>query len=67
MRTTLVISDTLMTELTMLSGASNKTKAIELAISDYIRKLKREKIKKSLGTINLKIDIKKLRDKELYE
>ena len=67
MRTTLNISDDLIAESTKLSGISNKTKVIELALSDFVRKLKRKKIKESCGKLNLKVDILKLRKKELDE
>lgn len=67
MRTTLILSDKLLNELIQLSGTKNKTKAIEMAISNFIRKLKREKIKQSCGKFSLKVDIQKLRKSELNE
>ena len=67
MRTTLDISDDLILESTRLSGLSNKTKVIEMALSDFIRKLKRANIKKSYGKLDLKVDILKLRERELDE
>ncbi len=42
MRTTLNISDDLIAELMKLSGISSKTRAIEPALSDFVRKLKRK-------------------------
>lgn len=50
-----------------LSGISNKTKVIELALHDFVRKMKREKIKQSCGKLKLEVDIIKLREKELHE
>ena len=67
MRVMLNISDNLITESMRLSGISNKTKAIEMALSDFVRKLKREKLKGACGKLNLKVDIVKLRKKELDE
>ncbi len=67
MRTTLNINDDLISESLKLSGIANKTKIIELALSDFVRKLKREKIKESCGKLDLKVDILKLREKELNE
>jgi Arc/MetJ family transcription regulator len=67
MRTTLNINDDLISESLKLSGIANKTKIIELALSDFVRKLKREKIKESYGKLDLKVDILKLREKELNE
>ena len=67
MRTTLNIDEELIAESLKLSGMSNKTKVIELALSDFVRKLKREKIKESCGKFNLNVDILKLRESELDE
>lgn len=67
MRTTLNIDAALIAESIKLSGVSNKTKVIELALLDFVRKLKREKIKESCGKLNLKVDIIKLRKRELDE
>ncbi|VAX34940.1 hypothetical protein MNBD_UNCLBAC01-681 [hydrothermal vent metagenome] len=64
MRTTLNISDVLMVDLMKLVDVSSKTKAIELAIKEFIRKLKREKLKKACGQLDLNVDIMKLREKE---
>jgi len=67
MRTTLNISDVLMEDLMRLADVSSKTKAIELAIQEFIRKLKRERLKKGCGHIDLNVDIMKLREGELSE
>lgn len=67
MRTTLNLSDRLIIELIKLSGITNKTKAIEIAILNFIKKLKREKIKNLCGKIDFDIDVLKLRKGELSE
>ncbi len=67
MRTTLNLNDDLITESMELSGITNKTKVIELALSDFVRKLKRKKIKESCGKLKLEVDIMKLRKEELHE
>lgn len=67
MRTTLNIKDDLITESMKLAGISNKTKVIEMALSDFVRKLKRAKIKESCGKLKLDVDILKLRKEELNE
>jgi len=61
MRITLNLSDRLVAELIELSGIINKTKAIELAVLSFIKKLKREKIKSFCGKIHLDVDIAVLR------
>jgi len=67
MRTTLDLSEKLVSELLELTGTSNKTKVIELAIEEYVRKLKRENIKKACGKLKLHVDILKLREIEKHE
>jgi len=67
MRTTLNINNDLIKESMKLSGISNKTKIIELALVDFVRKFKRGRIKESCGKLKLKVDIVKLREKELDE
>lgn len=67
MRTTLNINEDLISESMELSGITNKTRVIEIALSDLIRKLKRKKIKSACGKLNLKVDILELREKELDE
>jgi Arc/MetJ family transcription regulator len=65
MRTTLNLDEELIAESMKLSGVSNKTRVIEMALSDFVRKLKREKIKESCGKFDLNVDIIKLRESEL--
>jgi len=67
MRTTLNINNDLIKESMKLSGLSNKTKIIELALVDFVRKFKRGRIKESCRKLKLKMDIIKLREKELDE
>jgi len=67
MRTTLNINNDLIKESMKLSGISNKTKIIELALVDFVRKFKRGRIKESCRKLKLKMDIIKLREKELDE
>ncbi|MFC1849320.1 type II toxin-antitoxin system VapB family antitoxin [candidate division CSSED10-310 bacterium] len=67
MRTTLNIADGLLEELMVLSGISNKTKVIEMALNDCIRKLKRQKIKASFGQIQFDLDIQEFREQEKNE
>jgi Arc/MetJ family transcription regulator len=67
MRTTLNIKDDLIEESMKLAGVSNKTKVIEMALSDFVRKMKRRKIKGSCGKLKLKVNILELRKEELNE
>lgn len=66
MRTTLNLSDNLMQEVTKLSGIGNKTKLIETALSEYMRKLKRDKVRQAFGKLRLDIDIVNLRNQDRH-
>ncbi len=67
MRTTLNIADGLIEELMALTESTSKTQVIEMALLEYIRKLKRENIKRSFGRFQLDIDVENLRNLELHE
>jgi len=67
MRTTLNISDALIKELLKLSGKNNKTEVITIALKEYLRKLKRNNIKKAYGRLKFDIDIQKSPESELGE
>jgi hypothetical protein len=66
MRTTLNLSDELMRETMELSGIGNKTKLIETALSLFLRRLKRDKIKQAFGKIRMDIDIIDLRENDRH-
>ena len=67
MRTTLNISDELLGEVMKLSGVSSKTRVIEMALKEYMRKLKREEIKGAYGNLDLDVDIMMVRAGEKDE
>ncbi len=71
MRTTMNIPDDLLKDVMEISGAKNRTEAVKQALSDYARRLRRDKIKKLRGQklIDDDFDVMHLREveKEEYE
>ena len=67
MRTTINIQDDLMNALLTRTKAKTKTKAIELAIKDYIEKKSIEDLISLSGKINIELDWQKEEEAELNE
>jgi Arc/MetJ family transcription regulator len=67
MRTTINIQDDLMDALLTRTKAKTKTKAIELAIKDYIEKKSIEDLISLSGKINIELDWQKEEEAELNE
>ena len=67
MRTTINIQDDLMDALLAHTKAKTKTKAIELAIKDYIEKKSIEDLISLSGKINVDLDWQKEEEVELNE
>ena len=67
MRTTINIKDDLIRELVIRTKAKNKTKAIEIAIKDYIEKKSIEELISLSGKINVDLDWQKEEEVELDE
>lgn len=67
MRTTINIQDDLMDALLVRTKAKTKTKAVELAIKDYIEKKSIEDLISLSGKINIDLDWQKEEEAELNE
>lgn len=67
MRTSINIQDDLMNELLARSKAKTKTKAVELAIKDYVEKKSIEDLISLSGKINIDADWQKEEEDELNE
>ena len=67
MRTTLNIPDRLIQDLEKVTGEKSKTKAICIAIEDFIKKRELEKLLSLKGKLNIKDKTKELEDLELKE
>ena len=67
MRTTLNIPDRLIQDLEKVTGEKSKTKAICIAIEDFIKKRELEKLLSLKGKLNIKDRTKELEELELKE
>jgi Arc/MetJ family transcription regulator len=65
MRATLNIPDTLINDLLKVTGEKTKTRAICLAIKDFIRRKRREKLLSLSGKIHFDLDWKDMEEIEL--
>ena len=66
MRTTISIEDETFAELLRLSGESNRTRAVRVAIDFYNRRMKLEQLRAMRGTLDI-ADTKNLDQAELAE
>ena len=67
MRTTLNIDDILMEELLKTTHEKSKTRAVTVAIKDYLHKQKLKKILSYQGNLNIEDNWQALEDEELKE
>lgn len=67
MRTTLSLDDGLIKELMEVTGATTKTEAIHVAMSEFVRKKKLEGLKALSGKIRLADNWQELEELELKE
>lgn len=65
MRTTLNLDDLLVKDLMAATGAKTKTEAIHQALSDFVRRQKRRRLKALSGKIHLDLDWRQLEQEEL--
>ncbi len=65
MRTTLNLSESLITELMKVSRAKTKTEAIHLAISEFIRQKKLARLRSLSGKLRIDLDWRELEEAEL--
>jgi Arc/MetJ family transcription regulator len=65
MRATLNIPDALISDLLKVTGEKTKTRAICLAIKDFIRRKRREKLLSLSGKIHFDLDWKEMEEIEL--
>jgi hypothetical protein len=65
MRTTLIIPDDLMKDLMEETGEKSKTLLVRRSLEEMLQRVRREKLKRLRGKIDLDIDIETLRAKDL--
>ncbi len=67
MRTTLNIDDSLIDQLLQLTHEKSKTRAITIAIKDYLHKRNLEKILSYQGNLKVEDNWREMEDEELKE
>jgi Arc/MetJ family transcription regulator len=65
MRTTLIIPDDLMKDLMEETGEKSKTLLVCRSLKEMLERVRRENLKRLRGKIDLDIDLKTLRTKDL--
>jgi hypothetical protein len=65
MRATLNLPDPLIQDLLRVTGEKKKTRAISLAIEDYIRRRRKEKLLSLSGKIHFDLDWREMEEIEL--
>ncbi|RPA68512.1 type II toxin-antitoxin system VapB family antitoxin [Cyclobacteriaceae bacterium YHN15] len=64
MRTTLDLPKDLLDEAMKLTGAKTKSQLIKDALEDQIKRIKRKRLISFKGSIDLDIDLEKMRDRK---
>jgi len=67
MRTTLNIDDCLFHDLLNVTKVKTKTEAVRMALTEYLRMKRKEKVLAMRGKIDIKDDWQKLRQREIAE
>ena len=67
MRTTLIIKDEVIEQIMELTGAKNKSQAVNEVLEDYIKRIRMQKLLDLKGKMNLEDQWKALREMELDE
>jgi hypothetical protein len=65
MRTTLIIPDDLMRDLMNETGEKSKTLLVRRSLEEMLNRVRRQNLKHMRGKIDLDIDLKALRSKDL--
>mgnify|MGYP001443828527 CR=1 FL=1 len=67
MRTTLNVDDAVLDEVVKLTGEKNKSKAVNRALEEYLRRRRIAELKEMAGKIDLVDNLKELEELELKE
>lgn len=67
MRTTLTIGDDILEDLMRFSKAKTRTEAVRLALAEWVRRKRIEKLKSLRGKLPIEGDLEKLRELEMEE
>ena len=67
MRTTLNLDDEIVTEIVGLTGAKNRSQAINLVLQEFVKRKRMQKLLELRGKLHLDNNWKRLREMELDE
>jgi hypothetical protein len=65
MRTTLIIPDELMKDLMKETGENSKTLLVRRSLEEMLNRVRRQNLKRLRGKVDLDVDLKALRSKDL--
>ena len=65
MRTTLILNDVLIREIQRYSGLGSKTEIIHRALEEMLSRLKRERIRQAAGKLDIDLDVRIFRDRDV--
>ena len=67
MRTTLNLNDDIIEEVMQLTGAKNRSQAVNEVLKEYVRQRRIQKLLELKGKLQLEVDWRRLREMELDE
>jgi len=67
MRTTLNVDEKILGEIMAITGAKNRSQAVNLVLQDFVQKKRLQKLLDLRGTLHLENNWQKLREMELDE
>ncbi|MCK4762072.1 MAG: type II toxin-antitoxin system VapB family antitoxin [Candidatus Aminicenantes bacterium] len=67
MRTTLNINDSLIKAIGKHTGITNKTEIINTALAEWLGKLRRDNLINAYGKIDIDLDVREFRNRDLTE
>lgn len=67
MRTTINVSDDVLSDLLRLMDVKTRTEAVNRALTEYVRIKRLEKLRSLRGKLTIDLDVEKLRELELHE
>lgn len=67
MRTTLNINDNILSEVMKYTGTANRSEAIRIALADFLKRQRKNKLLALRGKVNIEDNWKRLRELEKTE
>ena len=64
MRTTIDLPEQLLEDVQSLSGSATRRDAVVIALEDYVRRVRRQRLIAAAGTLDLDLDVRELRGRD---